>query len=80
MIKLISEMNVDNIIERRRFFVDTNVLLVVHFGFRIWAEEKIACYFIRLKIMNLGSIKKSIMKTGTFLGRVHTIAITSINH
>lgn len=56
MVKLISEMNVENILKEEVFFVDTNVLLEVHFGFRIWAEEKIACYanFI-LDLLNNGN-------------------------
>lgn len=56
MVKLISEMNVKNILREEVFFIDTNVLLAVHFGFRIWVEDKIACYanFI-LDLLNNGN-------------------------
>lgn len=56
MVKLISEIDLDDISSEEVFFVDTNVLLVVHFGSRSWAEEKIACYanFI-LGLLNKGN-------------------------
>ncbi|MBQ3444230.1 MAG: hypothetical protein IJG33_13405 [Selenomonadaceae bacterium] len=56
MVKLISEMDLDEIASEEIFFVDTNILLVVHFGSRSWSEEKIACYsnFI-LGLLNRGN-------------------------
>lgn len=56
MVKLISEIDLDDISSEEVFFVDTNVLLVVHFGSRSWSEEKIACYsnFI-LGLLNKGN-------------------------
>ena len=47
---------------QRVFFVDTNVLLVVHFGSQRWSEEKIACYsnFI-LGLLNKGN-KREVRK------------------
>lgn len=44
MVKLISEIDLEDISNKEIFFVDTNVLLVVHFGSQSWSEEKIACY------------------------------------
>lgn len=44
MVKLISEIDLDAISSEEVFFVDTNVLLVVHFGSQRWSEEKITCY------------------------------------
>lgn len=56
MVKLISEIDLDDISSEEVFFVDTNVLLVVHFGSQRWSEEKIACYsnFI-LGLLNKGN-------------------------
>ena len=56
MVKLISEMDLDEIASEEIFFVDTNILLVVHFGSQSWSEEKIACYsnFI-LGLLNRGN-------------------------
>ena len=44
MVKLISEIDLEDISSKEIFFVDTNVLLVVHFGSQSWSEEKIDCY------------------------------------
>lgn len=56
MIKLISEITLENISKEEVFFVDTNVLLGVHFGSRSWSREKIDCYsnFI-LGLLNNGN-------------------------
>ena len=56
MVKLISEIDLDDISSKEIFFVDTNDLLVVHFGSQSWSEEKIACYsnFI-LGLLNKGN-------------------------
>lgn len=56
MVKLISEIDLDDISSDEVFFVDTNVLLGVHFGSQRWSEEKIACYsnFI-LGLLNKGN-------------------------
>ena len=40
----ISEVNVEKINSGETFFVDTNVLLAVHFGLRSWSKEKIDLY------------------------------------
>ena len=56
MVKLIPEIDLDDISSEENFFVDTNVLLAVHFGSQSWSGEKIACYsnFI-LGLLNKGN-------------------------
>ena len=44
MVKLISDVDLEEISSEEEFLVDTNVLLAVHFGSSRWSEEKIEQY------------------------------------
>ena len=44
MVKLISDVDFEEITSEEKFLIDTNVLLAVHFGSSLWSAEKIEQY------------------------------------